>query len=134
MTYLIIIQVARLFTDKKALAISAANKYCSFACHHEQRNKKTTGQIKFLAVTIKQQIKLILWGSLCKTEYNVLVEVLPLQFHLQYFLSSQTTHNNMLLHLLTRSQRTASHMQMFSKIGVLKNFSQVFSREYCKIF
>ena len=36
---------------------STANKY-SLAGHHEQKNKKTTSQIKFLAVTIKQQIKL----------------------------------------------------------------------------
>ena len=38
---------------------SAANKY-SFADHHEQKNKKTTGQIKFSVVTIKQRIKLVL--------------------------------------------------------------------------
>ena len=35
------------------IMISAANKYSS-ASHHEQKNKKTTSQIKFLAVTIKQ--------------------------------------------------------------------------------
>ena len=34
--------------------ISAANKYYSSASHHEQKNKKATSQIKFLAVTIKQ--------------------------------------------------------------------------------
>ena len=34
--------------------LSASNKYYSSAGHHEQKNKKTTGQIKFLAVTIKQ--------------------------------------------------------------------------------
>ena len=34
--------------------ISAANKYYSSAGHHEQKNKKTTGQIKFSAVTIRQ--------------------------------------------------------------------------------
>ena len=33
--------------------ISAANKYYSSAGHHEQKNKKTTGQIKFSVVTIK---------------------------------------------------------------------------------
>ena len=33
---------------------SAANKYYSTASHHEQKNKKTTGQIEFLGVTIKQ--------------------------------------------------------------------------------
>ena len=31
--------------------------------------------------------------------------VVVAQFHLQYFLSSQITHNNILLHLLTRSPR-----------------------------
>ena len=36
---------------------SAANKYSS-AGHHEQKNKHQS--IKFLAVTIKQQIKLVL--------------------------------------------------------------------------
>ena len=44
---------------------SAANKYSS-AGHNEQKNKKTTSQIKFSAVTIKQQIKLVLQHSLCK--------------------------------------------------------------------
>ena len=43
------------------LLCSTANKYSS-AGHHEQKNKKTTSQIKFLAVTIK----LILRLSLCK--------------------------------------------------------------------
>ena len=37
---------------------SAANIYYSSAGHHEQKNKKTNSQIKSLAVTIKQQIKL----------------------------------------------------------------------------
>ena len=46
--------------------ISAANKYYSSAGHHEQKNKKTTVQIKFLAVTIKQGIKLVLRHSPCK--------------------------------------------------------------------
>ena len=40
---------------------SAVNKYS--AGHHEQKNKKATGQIKFLVVTIKQQIKLVLKHS-----------------------------------------------------------------------
>ena len=44
---------------------SAANKYSS-AGHNEQKNKKNTSQIKFSAVTIKQQIKLVLQHSLCK--------------------------------------------------------------------
>ena len=39
---------------------SAANS------HYEKKNKKTTGQIKFSAVTIKQQIKLVLRHSLFK--------------------------------------------------------------------
>ena len=34
---------------------SAAREYYSSAGHHEHKNKKTTGQINFLAVTIKQQ-------------------------------------------------------------------------------
>ena len=41
------------------ICIVAANKYSS-AGHHEQKNKKTTGQIKFSAVTLKQRIKLVL--------------------------------------------------------------------------
>ena len=32
---------------------STANKYYFSAGHHEQKNKKSTGQIKFLVVTIK---------------------------------------------------------------------------------
>ena len=36
----------------------AASKYFS-ASHYEHKNKKTAGQIKFLTVTIKQQIKLV---------------------------------------------------------------------------
>ena len=37
--------------------LNAANEYYSTASHHEQKNHKTTGQIKFLAVTIKKHIK-----------------------------------------------------------------------------
>ena len=33
---------------------------------HEQKNKKTTNQIKFSMATIRQQIKLVLQHSLCK--------------------------------------------------------------------
>ena len=44
---------------------STANKYSS-AGYHEQKNKKATSQIKFSAVTIKQQIKQVLQHSLCK--------------------------------------------------------------------
>ena len=39
---------------------NAANKYYSSAGHHEQKNKKTTSQIKFSAVTIRQWTKLVL--------------------------------------------------------------------------
>ena len=45
---------------------SVANKYYYSTGHYEQKNKKTTGQIKFLAVTIKQWIKLVLQHSLRK--------------------------------------------------------------------
>ena len=48
------------------LATSTANKYYFPAGHHEQKNKKTTGQIKFSVVTIKQWIKLVLQHSLYK--------------------------------------------------------------------
>ena len=34
--------------------------------HHEHKNKKTTSQIKFLAVTLRQWIKLVLQHSLCE--------------------------------------------------------------------
>ena len=57
---------------------NAANKYSS-AGHNEQKNKKNTSQIKFSAVTIKQQIKLVLQHSLCKNEFNVLFQVVPLR-------------------------------------------------------
>ena len=65
-----------MYTNNKRY--SAANKYYSSASHHEQKNKKTTCQIKFLAVIIKQQIKLVLQHSLCKNEFNVLFQVLLL--------------------------------------------------------
>ena len=38
---------------------STANKYYSSAGHHEQKNKKTIGQVIFSAATIKQRIKLL---------------------------------------------------------------------------
>ena len=44
----------------------AANKYYSSAGHYDQKNKKTNCQIKFLAVTIKQRIKLVPQNFLCK--------------------------------------------------------------------
>ena len=54
----------------------SSNKYCSSDSHHGWKNKKTTGQIKFLAVTIKQQIKLVLsCNILCKSKFNVLVQM-----------------------------------------------------------
>ena len=55
---------------------SDANQYYSSVCHHEQKNKKTTGQITFLAVTIKQRMKLVLQHSLFKNEFNVLFQVM----------------------------------------------------------
>ena len=44
---------------KNQVIYSVANKYYSSTGHHEQKNKKTTGQIKFLLVTIKQRTKLV---------------------------------------------------------------------------
>ena len=54
--------------DKHILKMngSAANKYFFSAGHHEQKNKKTTGQIKFLAVTIKQIKPVFRYSPLCK--------------------------------------------------------------------
>ena len=55
-----ILKLQKIFLEKHAdfhqieTFISAANKYYSSAGHHEQKNKKTTGQIKFSAVTIRQ--------------------------------------------------------------------------------
>ena len=46
-----------------SMVCSAANKYTP-AGHHEQKNKKTTGQIKFSAVTIKQRKNLVSQRSL----------------------------------------------------------------------
>ena len=48
------------------LVVNAANKYYSSASCHEQKNKKTTGQNKFSAATIKQQIKIVLQHSICE--------------------------------------------------------------------
>ena len=48
----------------------AVNKCYSSASHHEQKNKKTTSQIKFLTVKIKQ-VKLVFQHSLCK---NVIIQ------------------------------------------------------------
>ena len=39
---------------------STENKYYSSADHHQQKNKKTNGQVEFSTVTIKQQTKLVL--------------------------------------------------------------------------
>ena len=61
-----------------------------------KKNKKTTSQIKFSAVTIRQRTKLvldILFVNKCSCKVAVV------QVHLQYFLSSQITHNNVLLHV-----------------------------------
>ena len=66
-------------SNKMDLGPSTANKYYVTAGHHEQKNAKTTGQIKFSAVLIKQRTKLVLRHSLCKNEFNVLVQVLLLR-------------------------------------------------------
>ena len=41
---------------------STANKYSSTG-HPEQKNKKSSGQIKFSVVTLKKQIKVVLTTS-----------------------------------------------------------------------
>ena len=58
--------VTCLFREVLRWNFSAANKYYFSADHHEQKNKKTTSQMKFSVVTIKQQINLVLRHSLCK--------------------------------------------------------------------
>ena len=50
----------------------SSNKYCSSDSHHEWKNKKTTGQIKFLAVAIKQQIKLVLSCNILYVKINLM--------------------------------------------------------------
>ena len=45
---------------------STANKYYSSAGQYEQKNKKTNDQSKFLAVMIKQRIKLVWQHLLCR--------------------------------------------------------------------
>ena len=47
---------------------NTGNKYYSSAGHYEQKNKKTTRRTKILAVTVKQQIKLLLQHSKGLTE------------------------------------------------------------------
>ena len=49
------------FSRKMFLLFTAANNYFSSSGHHEQKNKKANVQIKFSAVTIKQQIKLVIF-------------------------------------------------------------------------
>ena len=44
--------------DLEMVNYSTANKYCSSAGHHEQKDQKTTGQIKSLAVTVKPAWKI----------------------------------------------------------------------------
>ena len=89
--------------------VSIANKYFS-AGHHEQKNAKTSSQIKFLLVTIKQQTKLlVLRHSLLQKSIQCIGSSdVVAQFHLQYYLPCQITHNNILLCLATRSPRTKS--------------------------
>ena len=69
----------------KHMMFSTASKYSSVG-HHEQKNKKSTSQIKFLAVMRKQQIKLVLQHSLYKSKFNVLVQVLL--FHSFIYMTS----------------------------------------------
>ena len=57
--------------------LNAANEYYSTASHHEQKNHKTTGQIKFLAVTIKKHIKPS-YNILYVNRYYVYVQMLLL--------------------------------------------------------
>ena len=49
------------FSRKMFLLFTAANNYFSSSGQHEQKNKKANVQIKFSAVTIKQQIKLVIF-------------------------------------------------------------------------
>ena len=56
-----------------------ANKCYSSVGHHEQKNKKSTSQIKFSTVTIKKQIKLVLQHSYVNiVNVNVLFQMLLL--------------------------------------------------------
>ena len=76
---------------KKAYNLcSAAYKYYFCAGHHEQKNQKTTVQIKFSAATLNYQIKRlndIPYVNKCQCFGS---SVAVAQFHL-YFLSSQIT-------------------------------------------
>ena len=73
----IISKIGKLIEKIVHKRLSAANKYYSSASHHEQKNKKTAGQITFSAVTVKQQKKqshdilfvtkcLIYWFKSCR--------------------------------------------------------------------
>ena len=77
------------FDDPRAVSkymmFNTASKY-SLASHHEQKNKKSTSQIKFLAAMRKQQIKLALQHSLYKSKFNVFVQVLL--FHSFIYMTS----------------------------------------------
>ena len=66
----------RILRHGAALQINIIPLYYSSAGHHEQKNKKATDQIESLVVTRKQRI---LRRSLCKSEFNVLVQLLPLK-------------------------------------------------------
>ena len=96
---------------KKAYNLcSAAYKYYFCAGHHEQKNQKTTVQIKFSAATLNYQIKRlndIPYVNKCQCFGS---SVAVAQFHL-YFLSSQITHNSILLLLL--ETHNALHMPVF---------------------
>ena len=47
--------------DDLKVVISTAHKHYFSASHHEQKNKKRSSQIRFLAVTIKQQRTFSMW-------------------------------------------------------------------------
>ena len=52
--------------ETKQYRVCTANEYYSSAVQLEQKNKKNTSQIKFLVITKRQLIKLLLQHSLCK--------------------------------------------------------------------
>ena len=81
------------FREMSDIITSAANKYDFSAGHHEQKNKKPTGQIKFLAVTIKQHLnKNQSYNILYVNKCECISLIVPIaQFHLQDFLYSQIT-------------------------------------------
>ena len=80
------------FREMSDIIASTANKYYFSAGHHEQKNKKPTGQIKFLVVTIKHLNKNQSYNILYVNKCECTSSIVPIaQFHLQYFLYSQIT-------------------------------------------